>query len=177
VAEPILVTERLSLYEHTMADLDFITRMSAKPEVMRHFPAPYTRDDSIAFIERQRARYLRDGHGLWLVRERATGTPVGTVGLLTQEVDGERFAEVGYRLDLPFWGRGYATEAGLAARDWGFTVRGYSSAIALIVPENAPSQAVARRLGMALWRRWPHAGIDHLVYRVERSVLEPQAGA
>jgi len=177
VAEPVLVTERLTLHEHTMEDLDFIAEMSAKPEVMRHFPAPYTRDDSIAFIERQRARYVRDGHGLWLVRERASGRPVGTIGLLRQEVDGQALAEVGYRLDSTYWGRGFATEAARAVRDWAFTVRDEPVVISLIVPEHHSSQAVARRLGMTLWRRWPHSGIDHLVFRLERSAPSPETGA
>jgi len=177
VADPVLVTERLTLHEHTMEDLDFIAAMSAKPEVMRHFPAPYTREDSIDFIERQRARYVRDGHALWLARERSSGLPVGTMGLLAQEVDGEPFAEVGYRLDSPHWGRGFATEAGLAIRDWAFAVRAERAVISLIVPENHPSRAVARRLGMTLWRRWPHSGVDHLVFRLDRSTLGPASGA
>jgi hypothetical protein len=37
--------------------------------------------------------------------------PSGKSVSLSREVDGERRAEIGWRLAREFWGRGYATEA------------------------------------------------------------------
>jgi len=47
------------------------------------------------------------------------------------------------------WGRGYATEAALAVRDWAFSEREIGGLISLIAPDNLASAAVARRLGAA----------------------------
>jgi RimJ/RimL family protein N-acetyltransferase len=51
--------------------------------------------------------------------------------------------ELGWALGRDHWGRGYATEAALAVREW-FAP---PAAISLIAPGNRGSQAVARRLG------------------------------
>ena len=45
------------------------------------------------------------------------------------------------------WGRGYATEAAIAAIDWVFDVLGWTEVIHVIDVDNAASQAVARKLG------------------------------
>ncbi|MEZ4588081.1 MAG: GNAT family N-acetyltransferase [Gemmatimonadales bacterium] len=143
-----------------MEDLDFINRDvgQAGGDASLHSPRPRRLDR----LHRAAAHSLRPGRARALAGPgRASGQPVGTIGLLRQEVDGQALAEVGYRLDSTYWGRGFATEAARAVRDWAFTVRDEPVVISLIVPENHSSQAVARRLGMTLWRRWPRSGIDN----------------
>src|SRR5262245_23294591 len=87
---------RLLFRQLKLADLDFVAGMLAHPEVMRYYPKCYSRDEAAAWIERQMERYRRDGHGLWLVADRASGEPRGQVGLVAQEIDGVREPEVGY---------------------------------------------------------------------------------
>lgn len=113
-------------------------------------------------------RYRDHGHGLWLVTERESGEPVGQVGLLLQEVEGERHAEVGWLLHRPYWGRGYATEAGMACRDAAFTRWGYDHVISLIRPVNEPSATVARRIGMKETGLVQFHGFEHVVFRRDR---------
>ena len=95
-----------------------------------------------------RSRYARHGHGLWLVLDKASGEPVGQVGLLIQNVQSVEEKEVGYLVHRPFWRRGFATEAARACRDYAFDAMGRQRVIALIRPENVPSQGVARKLGL-----------------------------
>lgn len=165
----ILETKRLRLRELTQADLDFVADMLGDPEVMRFYPKPLSRLEAEAWIAQQTARYARDGHGLWLVEERSTGVPVGTVGLVTQSVDGVDEAEVGYLVHRPFWRRGFAAEAALAVRDYAFSFPGRARVISLIRPANLPSQGVARRLGMAPVSTTIHAGLEHIVFAVDRA--------
>ena len=51
-------------------------------------------------------------------------------------------------LDSGVWGRGLATEGGAAALRAAFGALGLRRVIALARPENAPSLAVMRKLGM-----------------------------
>lgn len=162
-------TPRLTLRELTLDDLDFVAEMLGHPEVMQHYPKPLSRGEAQLWIERSLARYRDHGHSFWLVSERSSGTPVGQVGLLLQEVDGRPEPEIGYLLHRPFWKRGYATEAALAVRDQAFTARGLDHVISLIRPVNLPSQAVARRLGMTPRRETLWKGIPCVVWRVERT--------
>src|SRR5215468_11623496 len=95
----ILETKRLRLRELTANDLDFVAAMLDDADVMRHYPSRLDRQGALAWIERQRMRYARDGHGLWLLLNRETDEPVGQVGLVMHELEGlprPRYPEVGY---------------------------------------------------------------------------------
>jgi len=164
----ILETPRLRLREMSLDDLDFIAEMLADPLVMRFYPQIYSREEAAAWIERQLDRYARHGSGLWLAVDRATGEPVGQVGLLRQIVDGVEEPEVGYLLDRRYWSRGLATEAAAAVRDWAFQTRGEPYVVSLIRPENLPSQAVALRIGMKPERDTVFASLRHTVFMGRR---------
>ncbi len=83
-----LESERLTLREMDLSDLDFVATMLADPDVMRFYPKVLTRDEAEAWVLNQRERYARDGFGFWLALERAVGLPVGQAGVLSTEVDG-----------------------------------------------------------------------------------------
>lgn len=160
----ILTTERCALRAMTLDDLDFVAGMLDDPEVMRHYPKRYSRDEACAWIERQLERYDRDGHGLWLVADRRTGEPLGQIGLIMQTVDGERHPEIGYLVDRPYWRRGIASEVARAVRDHAFDVLGVPRVISLIRPVNEPSRGVALAVGMRPWKWTMHAGLEHIVF-------------
>ncbi|HEY7635718.1 MAG TPA: GNAT family N-acetyltransferase [Gemmatimonadales bacterium] len=163
-----LETQRLVLRELDIGDLDFVASMLEDPRVTRFYPKRYTRADAAGWIERQRTRYAEDGYGLWLVLLRGGGTPVGQVGLLRQEVNGILMPEIGYLLAQRFWGQGIATEAAIATRDYAFGELGFDRVVSLIRPENLPSQGVARRVGMRPVGSTLHAGLEHLVFAIDR---------
>jgi RimJ/RimL family protein N-acetyltransferase len=164
----ILETARLRLRELRAADLDFVAEMLADPEVMRYYPKRYAREEALLWLERQRDRYVRDGHALWLVEDRENGTPIGQVGLVMQTVAGAPVPEVGYLVHRPYWRRGYAAEAARGVRDHAFGAYGYPRVVSLIRPENAPSQAVARTLGMQPTGQTLHGGFVSDVWSVDR---------
>ena len=139
----VLRTARLTLREMDAGDLDVIAAQLAHPEVMRYFPRCYSRDEAEEWVQRQCDRYQRHGCGYWLALERESGVPAGQAGVLMLEIDGVEQPVLGYILDRPFWGRGLATEAAAACRDWAFTELGASRVVTLIRPENEPSLAVA----------------------------------
>lgn len=169
--KPVLETSRLALRELSLDDLDFVAGMLAHPEVMRFYPQVYSREESRLWIERQLHRYAGNGHGLWLVQDRATGEPLGQVGLILQLVDGVEEPEIGYLIHRPFWRRGLATEAALAVRSWAFDTLGLERVISLIRPENTPSQGVARKLGMRPEKRSQFHWLEHVVFAVRKDEL------
>ena len=164
----VLETARLTLGELEFDDIDFVAGMLADPEVMRFYSKPLTLDESVEWIEKQRARYAADGHGLWLATEAQTGRPVGQVGLLTQQVGEQKHPEIGYLIHRPYWRRGFASEAAAAVRDHAFSDLGSPYVISLIRPENVASIGVATKLGMRTTGHVVWAGLDHLLFRLER---------
>jgi RimJ/RimL family protein N-acetyltransferase len=82
--------------------------------------------------------------------ETAAGERIGRVGFNFYDPDSwlrssapDAQPELTWALAYEHWGKGYATEAALAARKWLHAPR----VISLIVPDNVASQGVARRLG------------------------------
>ena len=77
--------------------------------------------------------------------------------------------EVGYLLDKPFWGKGYATEAARASLQFGFDRFDFSQLIALVHPENNASRRVLEKCGMTYVETIPLWGLDLMRHTVNRS--------
>jgi ribosomal-protein-alanine N-acetyltransferase len=164
----ILETARLVLREFVAEDADALALVLSDPETMRYYPAPYDRAGVEQWIARNQQRYADDGAGLWAMALRASSEVIGDCGITRQEVEGEYLYEIGYHLRRDLWGRGLATEAALACRDWGFAHLKADRLISLIRPENVASCRVAARNGMTIWQEVEWRGLRHYVYSVER---------
>jgi RimJ/RimL family protein N-acetyltransferase len=143
---PVLETDRLILRGWRNADLDAFSRMSADAEVMRFISgATLSRNDAWRVMAGFAGHWSLRGFGFWVVERKSDGAFLGRVGLW--EPEGWPSMEVGWTLDRPFWGKGYATEAAKAALDHGFANYPVDRLISLIAPDNHASQRVAERLG------------------------------
>jgi RimJ/RimL family protein N-acetyltransferase len=148
----------------SLEDLDFVAELLGHHEVMYYWPKCYSRGEAADWIERQQERYARDGVGYWIALDKVSHQPLGQAGLLVQEVDGKREVGLGYIIHRRLWRKGYATEAAEGSRQYGLAKLGEERIIALIRPENLPSQGVARKLGMRVEKMTRHANFDHLVF-------------
>ena len=156
-----LLTDRLRLRELREEDLEELTAILGDPAVMRYFPALKYRDDVRAWLGRHLDRYARDGAGLWAVERLEDGAFVGDCGLMVQQPGGVPEVEVGYHFARGAWGRGYATEAARACAQLALGPLALARVVAMVRPENAPSRAVALRLGMRVEKQIQHAGYLH----------------
>ena len=145
-----------------MSDLDDITHVLIAFDPMRGDRPPSTREDGVRWIEWQLRNYAEHDFGLWVV-ETHDGEFVGDCGLTMQDVEGTPHVEVGYHVMPHQRRRGYATEAATAVRDCA-AAAGVEHLVALIRPDNTPSQGVARNLGMELERHAFVHGADALVF-------------
>ncbi len=154
---PTLETPRLRLRGWRDEDLDAYAAMVADVEVMRFFGGEaLERPAAWRHIALFTGHWALRGYGIWAVERREDGAFVGRSGLWWPE--GWPGLEVGWVLAREHWGRGYATEAGAAARDWAFGHLDADRVIALIDADNDRSAAVARRLGMTDARETTVAG-------------------
>jgi ribosomal-protein-alanine N-acetyltransferase len=175
----ILETPRLLLREFIPEDADALAQILSDPETMRYYPAPYDRAGVEQWIARNRLRYVDDGVGLWGLELKSTEEFIGDCGIIRQQVDGERLYEIGYHLRHDFWGQGFATEAAIACREWGFAHLKAERLISLIRPENIPSRRVAERNGMTIWKEIVWRALPTLVYSVEKGAVrgdQPSGG-
>lgn len=161
------ISERLRFRRPVMDDHLWWMEYINNAEAIRFMPFTLGSEaDARGFIQRSLDRMAADGSCLNVVSERASGKPVGMIGLLTQEVDGTPELEVGYHLLPSAWGRGYATEAAMACKDFARQHALATSVISLIDHANIKSQAVAKRNGMVFGKDTVHRGTPAMVFRV-----------
>ncbi|WP_281247299.1 GNAT family N-acetyltransferase [Micromonospora pattaloongensis] len=146
-------TQRLTFAEMTVDDLDDMAALLGDPDVMRYYPHPKDRDEALSWIRWNQSLYQREGFGLWVIRLRDTGEFVGDCGLTPQEVEGAVDVEVGYHVRGDLQGYGYATEAAAACRDHAREILNVRRLIAIIHPDNAPSQRVAEKIDLRFERK------------------------
>lgn len=131
----------------TPADLDCMSALLGDPVVMSYYPDPKSRDEAAQWIAWNEANYSEHGYGLWIV-ETHEGEFLGDCGLTWQDVNGRSELEVGYHIRSAVQGRGYATEAATACRDFARDELHVQQLVAIIHPDNASSRRVAEKIGM-----------------------------
>src|SRR5437762_11892017 len=82
-----LETERLTLRMLREEDLDAYAEMCADPDVMRYIGdgQPMTRSLAWRSLALMVGHWHLRGYGLWAVEERASGLPVGRIGVWNPE--------------------------------------------------------------------------------------------
>lgn len=174
---PRIETARLVLRGWREDDLGAFAAMMADAQVARFL----TSDQ----LPKERASAWRDmalfvghwalrGYGLFVVEEKASGAFVGRVGAWQPEC--WVGFELGWGLSRAHWGKGYAHEAARAAGDWVFASFPLERIVSLIHIDNAPSQKLARRLGMTSESATLHAGMLHDIWAVSRADWFAQTG-
>ncbi|QOL81643.1 GNAT family N-acetyltransferase [Pseudooceanicola spongiae] len=161
---PVLETERLILRGPAPQDFAPMAELMSDAERSRFIGGPRTEENDhwrgfIAMI----GHWMWRGYGYWTIVEKATDRPVGRTGV-TNHITWDE-PELGWHLFAGCEGKGYATEAARAARLHVAQAFGLDRVISYIDPENAPSRAVALRLGATVERDGEVLGHPVQVFR------------
>ena len=145
-----LHTERLLLRRWRAADLEPFAAMNADPEVMEHFPATLTLEQSRTSIERIEACFEANGYGFWAVELLGEVPFIGFLGLspVDRDMPFAPAVEIGWRLTREHWGHGYATEGASAVTRFAFQDLRLAEILAFTATGNLRSRRVMERLGM-----------------------------
>jgi RimJ/RimL family protein N-acetyltransferase len=155
-----LETERLVLRVPRLEDAEAMRALYSDPEATRFIGGvqPEIVDDPEHIIGVWLERWEMNGYGQLVAERREDGAVVGRIGLVVWDTRSWELStlpeagehgqpELGWALARAYWGRGYATEGALAARDWARDEIGIDRLISVIAPENVRSQRVAEKLG------------------------------
>jgi len=127
-------------------DLELVRALNGDPAMMVHLGGPETEEK---MADRQR-RYAEPGSGMFKIVDTATGESAGSVGYWEKTWREEQVYEMGWSVLPAFQGRGVAVEAGsllvAVARSEG--VHRFMHAFPSV--DNAPSNAICRKLGFTL---------------------------
>ncbi len=145
--DPTIETARLTLRLPRLADVDDLVAGVGDPAVARmlaRVPLPYRRADGERFVAfARRSAGAGSTLNLAIIHDRRL---IGIVGIDALPAH----CEFGYWLARPFWGRGFATEAGSAALAYGFEALGLRLVRSGVFADNRASLNVQRKLGFAV---------------------------
>lgn len=146
---PTLSTERLILRPYSLDDVSDVVRLIGDvrvSETLLNVPYPYYEQDAIDWISTREPMFLSKANADFAITSGATGEYLGGIGLTFNPL--MNYAELGYWVGLPHWGKGYVTEAARAVVDWGFRERNLNRILARHVPHNLASGRVMVKIGM-----------------------------
>jgi ribosomal-protein-alanine N-acetyltransferase len=147
---PLLTTERLTLRAFALRDAPEVQRLAGAREVAAttaRLPHPYPDGAAEVWILSQRGAWERGEELVLAIVRREDDALLGAIGLTLAGAD--RRAELGYWIGVPYWGRGYATEAARALLDYGFRVLALERIHAHHMTCNPASGRVLHKAGMA----------------------------
>lgn len=171
----ILETPRLILREMNAGDMDALSSILQDERVMYAYNGPFNDEETDEWMQKQLKRYKDYGFGLWAVIRKDTGEMIGQCGITMQEYGGRLVPEIGYLFAYKYWHKGYATEAAVACREYGFQTLGFDSLYSIIRDTNIASRNVALRNGMSLVgtiiKYYRGVDMPHMVFCVKKETF------
>ena len=146
---PTLQTDRLILRPFALADAAAVQRLAGDPAIADttlRIPHPYPDGVAEAWIGTHQESFDKGASVTFAITLRAGGELIGSIGLELRPA--HRRAELGYWVGVPFWNRGYCTEAVRAVIAYGFAERGLNRIFAHHVSRNPASGRVMQKVGM-----------------------------
>ncbi len=144
-----LRTTRLLLRSFERKDIPAIVRLAGAREVAAttsNIPHPYSEDDARSFLTYGQEEFRARRSAIFAITIHKEGDLCGAVGLTINPL--QQRAELGYWIGIPFWRRGFATEAASAVVAFGFETLGLHRIHASHFAGNVASQRVLEKIGM-----------------------------
>ena len=169
-------TERLLLREMLTTDDAGMFELDSNPEVHRYLGNRPVKniDESLVYIENLRKQYIENGIGRWAVILKETNEFIGWSGikLITDSINNhQNFYEIGYRFIPKHWGKGYATEAGLAFVDYAFHEMKVDTLYAYADAGNSASKNILEKLGLQYVNSFEYEGEEEVWYEMKNPNL------
>ena len=158
---------------HRLDDLDDCIAMWSDPVVTRFIGGkPSTPQRTWLRMLEYAGHWSLLGFGYWAIEEKSSGRFVGEVGFADFKRDVaasmQDVPELGWALTPQFHGKGYATEAVLAALEWGDAHLRDVRTVCMISSDNTASIRVAEKCGYKEFERTLFDGSPTLFFAREK---------
>jgi len=141
----MIQSQRLQFRPFQDQDRAFLTQLYQNSTVMKLIGGVRDVEKTELALQKFIKHFQDHGYGMLLAQRKTDGVNVGYCGC--RGYGSEIPAEIGYIIDEPFWGEGYATEAVKAVSGEMRKFSQIDELIALIGAENYPSQKVIEKCG------------------------------
>ena len=175
-APEVFSTTRLEAHRVGRCDEAFVAALFTDARVTDTLGGPRDAARVADDLERWDAHWREHGFGMWILRDRGSGEPVGWTMLTATEAGGTGGVEVGWTIIADRWREGLAFEAGVEAIRIAFDVIRLDEVVSFALPHNAASRGVMEKIGFRFESEVDHAGLPHVLYRLDRQTWENERG-
>jgi RimJ/RimL family protein N-acetyltransferase len=148
-SQPILETERLILRQFQQIDADTVEKLAGDIRIASttlNVPHPYPKGGALEWITTHESKYLEGKGVVYAISLKKSSELIGCISLMILKEHNQ--AELGYWVGVPYWNKGYCTEAGKAVLKYGFETIGLNRIHACYISRNPASGRVMENLGM-----------------------------
>lgn len=168
-------TDRLTLRERTLEDLEACVEMDSDPEVIKYIPelaklvtGPLAdKEVHKQFVKNRITAEYPSGMGYWTIETKDKQKEfIGWIMLIPIDMVGPEI-EIGWRLKRQYWGKGYATEAAKVILNYALDDLKIKEIVADIESANKGSVRIAEKLGFHILANHGENGIKrHVICRI-----------
>lgn len=144
-----LETERLILRSFEMTDAPLVEQLAGAYEVAAttlNIPHPYPEGLAESYIEGSIEAMKKGERYSFAIVRKADNQLIGSITLSPKPPHNS--AEIGYWLGVPYWKKGYASEAGRRVIQFGFEEKNLNRIYATCFIDNPASARVLEKIGM-----------------------------
>jgi [ribosomal protein S5]-alanine N-acetyltransferase len=146
---PTLHTERLLLRPFQLEDAPAVKELAGAREIADTtslIPHPYQIEDAVNWIMNHPDSFEKGREVVFAITLGDTGELIGAIGLGIDQHN--QLAEMGYWVGVPYWNKGYCTEAAQAVLVYAFEKRALNRVQARHMTRNPSSGRVMEKIGM-----------------------------
>ena len=155
--QPILETQRLILRPFSLDDSGDVKRLAGERAIAENtFSVPHPYESGVAekWISTHQNQFTQNEAVIFAITLAETKALIGSVSLLNISLEHEN-AELGYWIGIPYWQKGYCTEAVKTILNYGFESLQLHRIYAVHYTDNIASGKVLLKAGMK------HEGLIH----------------
>ncbi|SIQ96176.1 GNAT family N-acetyltransferase [Chryseobacterium sp. RU33C] len=144
---PVIQTERLTLSQLEERDISSIVEYLQHrifSDLTSNIPYPYVENDAISWVKMSKEAFDNNTGYTFAIRNKE-GQIMGAIGLHDRDDDK---AELGYWIGIPYWDKGYVTEAAKAIIDFGLNELKLNKIFATHFLHNPASGRIMEKIGM-----------------------------
>jgi ribosomal-protein-alanine N-acetyltransferase len=146
---PVMETRHLILRPFIPEDAEPLQRYAGNKEISRmvaHLPSPYSLENAQDWIAKHEENFANEDSFPFAITDRESGEFMGSIELFCDKKNNS--ASLSYWMGLPFWNRGFCTEAAQAMIDFGFEQMGFHRIWAKHWAINTASGRIMEKCGM-----------------------------
>ena len=144
-----LQTERLRLRPFSLDDASVVQKLAGDKKIAQTtllIPHPYKNSDAIELINTHEPLFKKGTSITYAIVNKETDKLIGAIGLTLSNLYDH--AEMGYWIGVPYWGKGYCTEAARGIIKYGFETLKLNRIHAHYFTKNPASGKVMEKIGM-----------------------------